>query len=355
MNAIVDALNDPGSIALFAVLFLFIIFVLWPLTRNYVNRSDLGGTAKFIINTAILLFLFLVSAEVSFRFLGAVGLAVPYETINPIALFIGAALGLFAFVEYVIYPVTESLLSTSALDQHARKPILKVTYYLYLLFAVTVALGMAGFGNFLTSLATVFAAATLAIGFAMQSVIKNFVSGIFLLVEQPFRIGDWIEWDDFSGVVEDISLRVSRVRTFDNELLTVPNGDLTDTVVKNPVAKDRLRIKILFGIGYADDIREATEVILEEARNNEDILDEPEPSVRMVDLGDSAVGLQSRIWIQDPGRSDFVRTKSEYVTAVKYRFDEEGIEFPYPQRELSGEIVMKEPEVDSGDDESPVS
>ncbi|MFB6159562.1 MAG: mechanosensitive ion channel domain-containing protein, partial [Haloferacaceae archaeon] len=74
----------------------------------------------------------------------------------------------------------------------------------------------------------------------MQDVIANFVAGVFIFTDRPFRIGDWIEWDGYSGIVEDISLRVTRVRTFDNELLTVPNSNLTDGVIKNPVAKEQL-------------------------------------------------------------------------------------------------------------------
>jgi small-conductance mechanosensitive channel len=146
--------------------------------------------------------------------------------------------------------------------------------------------------------------------------------------------------DGNAGVVEDISLRVSRVRTFDNELLTVPNSQLTDGVIKNPVAKDQLRLKFLFGIGYDDDIDKATEIIMEEAEDHPDILDDPAPSVRLTELGDSSVGLQSRIWIANPSRADFVKTRGEYVTSVKRRFDEEGINIPYPNRTIGGGLEL---------------
>jgi len=199
---------------------------------------------------------------------------------------------------------------------------------------------MAGFGNFLTALATVGAAATLAIGFALQDVLKNFAAGVFIFTDKPFRIGDWIEWDGNAGVVEDISLRVTRVRTFDNELLTVPNSNLTDDVIKNPVAKDQLRLKFLFGIGYGDDIDKATDIIMDEAEAHEGILEDPGPSVRLTELGDSSVGLQSRFWIGNPSRADFVKTRAEYVKAVKERFDQEGIDIPYPNRTISGDLEM---------------
>ena len=249
---------------------------------------------------------------------------------------------------YVIYKtavtsVLRRLFDRQGLDEHARRPLQKIVAFLVLFAGITVAFGAAGYQGFLRSLATIAAAATLAVGFALQDVIKNFVAGVFIYTDKPFRIGDWIEWDGNSGVVEDISLRVSRVRTFDNELLTVPNSQLTDGVIKNPVAKDKLRLKFVFGIGYDDDIDEATEIILEEARDHAEIMDDPEPTVRLTELADSYVGLQSRIWIANPSRADWVRTRAEYVKSVKERFDEAGIDIPYPQRGLSGGIELAGP------------
>ena len=254
--------------------------------------------------------------------------------------FVAAFIVVYLVGRLAVLPLIDRILRNRDLDSHARKPLRKVTSILIAFAAVGVAFAFAGYGNILTALATVGAAATLAIGFAMQDVLKNFVSGVFIFTDEPFRIGDWIEWDDNAGVVEDISLRVTRVRTFDNELLTVPNSHLTENVVKNPVAKDRLRLKFVFGIGYEDDIDAATEIILEEAEDNPEIMDSPAPTVRLTELADSYVGLQSRVWVSQPSRSDFVTVRGEYVTAVKQRFDEAGINIPYPQRDLSGGVEL---------------
>jgi small-conductance mechanosensitive channel len=259
------------------------------------------------------------------------------------AMFLVAFLAIYVVGRIAILPLVDRVLRGRDLDEHARAPLSKVASIAIIFVAVAVAFGAAGLGNFLTAIATIGAAATLAIGFAMQDVLKNFVAGVFIYTDKPFRIGDWIEWDDHAGIVEDISLRVSRIRTFDNELLTVPNSQLTDDVIKNPVAKDKLRLKFVFGIGYDDDIDQATEIILEEARNHAEIMDDPEPSVRLTELADSYVGLQSRIWIPQPSRADWVRTREEYVKNVKERFDAEGIEIPYPQRDLSGGVELAGP------------
>lgn len=256
--------------------------------------------------------------------------------------FIISFIALYLLGRSLLTPLVGRILDNRGLEPHAKRPLQKLVNIGVLFIAIAVAFGLAGYGNFLTALATIAAAATLAIGFAMQDVIANFVAGVFIYTDRPFRIGDWIEWDGNTGIVEDISLRVTRVRTFDNELLTVPNSQLTGGVIKNPVAKDTLRLKAVFGIGYDDDIQQATDIILEEAQNHPDILEDPEPSVRLTELGDSAVGLQSRVWIDNPSRSDFVRTRAEYVQTVKERFDEAGIDIPYPTRTLEGDLRVEE-------------
>ncbi|AJF24601.1 mechanosensitive ion channel family protein [Haloarcula sp. KBTZ06] len=269
------------------------------------------------------------------------GFGVPAAgSIASAVVFVVAFVLVYALGKAIVLPIVDRSLKSRDLDTHARRPLKKVVSIGVVFVAISVAFGMAEYGNFLQSLATIAAAATLAIGFAMQDVIQNFVAGVFIYTDKPFRIGDWIEWDGNSGVVEDISLRVTRVRTFDNELLTVPNSNLTDGVIKNPVAKEQLRLKFVFGIDYDDDIDEATEIILDEARAHPEIMDDPEPSVRLVELGDSSVGLQSRIWIKNPSRSDFVKTRAEYVKAVKQRFDAEDINMPYPNRTIGGGLEM---------------
>jgi small-conductance mechanosensitive channel len=275
------------------------------------------------------------------RFLADNGVPAGYAgSIGAAITFLVAFVAIYLLGKATIVPLVSRVLNKRGLDAHARKPLKKVTSILVVFVAIAVAFGLAGYGDFLQSLATVAAAATLAIGFAMQDVIANFVAGIFIFTDRPFRIGDWIEWDGNSGIVEDISLRVTRVRTFDNELLTVPNSQLTDGVIKNPVAKDQLRLQFLFGIGYEDDIDQATDIIIEEAEKHEEILEDPGPSVRLTELGDSSVGLKSRIWIANPSRGDFVKTRGEYVQAVKERFDDAGIDIPYPNRELSGALEV---------------
>jgi small conductance mechanosensitive channel len=276
------------------------------------------------------------------------GIGVPYpEILGAIVTFIITSVVLYALGRSFLIPLLGRVLDRRGVEQHAKKPLIRLTKLGFGFLAVAFGFGFAGYGNILTSLATVSAAATLAIGFALQDVLKNFVAGVFIYTDHPFRIGDWIEWEggNYSGIVEDISLRVSRIRTFDNELLTVPNSVLTQGVIKNPTAHDTLRIQITFGIGYDDAIDEATRIIREEAENHPDILSDPEPMVRMSTdsaLADSYVGLTSQIWIEDPSREDFLDIRGDYITSVKTRFDDDGIDIPFPQIELSGGVALDE-------------
>ena len=291
----------------------------------------------------------LLQAGVADRFVTYV-----YDSLIPQAIDFGTDVAAFLLTFLVVYALGKlilgvsvgRLLSAREVDETLRKPARKVTGIVVLFIALAVAFAVAGFGNLLGSLATVVAALTLAVGFAAQDLIGNLVGGAFLIADREVQIGDWVEWNGHVGVIEDISFRVSRVRTFDNELITVPNGELANTAITNPVAKDKLRIQFLFGVGYDDDIDHAKRVITEEAKSHEEILDRPPVSVRLTELADSYVGLKSRFWIDEPDRSDFVRIRSEYAQAVKERCDAEEIEIPYPHRQLTGEVAVGEDTAD---------
>ncbi|GAB3697867.1 hypothetical protein GCM10028858_10550 [Halorubrum pallidum] len=242
----------------------------------------------------------------------------------------------------VAIPAVERTLGSRGFDEAVLSLGSSVANAVIWVAAIAIGFTIAGYGAFLSAFAVFGGAIALAIGFAAQDLLGNFVAGVFILKDKPFEVGDWIEWNGNAGRVEDIDLRVSRVRTFDNERITVPNGDLANNAVTNPVAYETLRQKFVFGIGYDDDIDEATDIIVEEAESHDEILDDPAPSVRLTELGDSAVGLQARIWIADPDRGDFVRVRSEYVAAVKEAFDDAGIDMPYVHRQLTGSVEVVE-------------
>ncbi|WP_276270772.1 mechanosensitive ion channel family protein [Haloarcula litorea] len=240
----------------------------------------------------------------------------------------------------VVRPVVMQVLDRGGHDASVKSLASSLLGPVIWVLALAVAFTVAGFGSVIAALGVFASAVALAVGFAAQDLLGNFVAGVFILKDEPFEVGDWIEVGDITGTVEDIDLRVSRIRTFDNERITVPNGTLANNAVTNPVAYEKLRQKFVFGIGYDDDIDHAKEVILDEAAKNDGILDDPETSIRVTELADSYVGLQTRFWIDEPARSDFVKTRSEFVQAVKERCDAETIDMPYPVRDITGEIAV---------------
>jgi small-conductance mechanosensitive channel len=205
--------------------------------------------------------------------------------------------------------------------------------------AVALAATVAGFGVVLAAFATLAGALALAVGFATQDLIANFVAGVFIIQDEPFTVGDWIEWDGNSGVVREVGLRVTKLDTFDNQLVTVPNSDLVNAAVINNVANEQRRVSVGFGIGYDDDIEQARDAIIDEGSRIEDVLEDPAPTAPVTELGDSAVVLQGRVWI-DPEASSYGGVRARFVQGVKQRFDAEGIDMPYPNTELSGGVEV---------------
>lgn len=215
--------------------------------------------------------------------------------------------------------------------------------------AVAIAATVAGFPAILTAFATIAGALALAFGFAAGDIIENFVAGIFILKDKPFEIGDYIEWSGNGGTVREINLRVSKLDTWDNEQLTVPNGELANAVVKNTQAHDTRRLTVDFGIEYDADIELAREIILEEARAIEGVLEDPAPAAPVTTLGDSAVVLNGRLWI-NPQETGAGGVKHKLTEAVKNHFDDEGIGMPYNYTEVVGSLDVHQTETAATDD-----
>lgn len=213
--------------------------------------------------------------------------------------------------------------------------------------AFGLAAAVAGFGAVLAAFATLTGALALAVGFAAQNLIANFVAGVFILKDEPFAVGDYIEWDGNGGIVREIQLRVTKLDTFQNEQLTVPNADLASAVVKNPVANDTRRVDVEFGVEYDTDIDQARSIILDAAATIDGVLDDPAPAAPVTALGDSAVVLTARVWV-DPAETGAGGVVHALLEDVKARFDAAGVGMPYPYTELTGTIGVESLDAPSG-------
>ena len=245
-----------------------------------------------------------------------------------LAEFLVAFLVVYALGHFVVEPTVGRVLAFRNVQRTLRGAIQRIVRVGVVFVAIATAFSVAEFGNVFTAAAGLAAALTIAIGFATRDIASNLVSGAFIVADPRLNVGDWIEWKNSSGVIEDISFRVTRVRTFNNELISVPNAELATNPVTNPVARNTLRIAHEFFVSDDSDLGEVTQILLAEARRHEEILDDPEPTVRVTEVNDGRVGVQARVWIADPDRADFMQVRSEYLTRVAERFAETGIELP---------------------------
>jgi len=260
-----------------------------------------------------------------------------------LAEFAVAAAVLYGLGRLVAVPAFEWLLGRRDVEPTLAVAMVRIARTAVVVTALALAAGFAGFGALLGGSALLGAAATLAVGFAAQDVISNFVAGVFIVRDRNFSIGDWIEWDGRAGVIDDISFRVTRVRTFDNEVVTVPNTQLATDAVVNRTSSDALRLSCGFGVGYGDDLEAMTRLLLAVADDHPAVLAEPEPSVHVADLGDDGVALTARFWVEDPRLEAASNARSRFRRDALERCREAGIDLQNTSRhELTGDVAVQQ-------------
>ena len=201
-------------------------------------------------------------------------------------------------------------------------------YSLYALLIVTL---LSILGVPMASIIAVLGAAALAIGLALQDSLKNIASSILIIILKPYIVGDFVEINDRTGRVREVGLFHSRIRTPDNKMLYIPNGEVMSGNIINYSRLEILRIDMVFGIGYEDDIRKTKQILEEILESDERILKEPEPMIAVKELGDNSVNFA----VQPYAKLDDSMAVRYYVTEqVKLRFDEAGISIPFPQRDI---------------------
>lgn len=200
---------------------------------------------------------------------------------------------------------------------------------LVILFGILVALSQLGIslGPLLAGLGI----AGFIIGFALQDSLSNFASGMLILLYRPFDVGDVVDSGGVRGRVSAMSLVNTTFLTLDNQKLVVPNNLIWQSVITNVTAQRKRRIDMLFGIAYSDDVEKAQRILEQILDEDETVLDDPEPMVRVHELGESSVNFAVRPWVRT---SDYWETYWEITKKVKLRFDKEGISIPFPQRDV---------------------
>ncbi len=208
----------------------------------------------------------------------------------------------------------------------------KVTKILLITIAILAALSVVGID--LTAFAVFSGAVGVGVGFGLQKVVSNLISGVILLLDRSIKPGDVIGVDQTYGWIKDLNARYASVVTRDGVEHLIPNEDLITQKVMNWSFSDlQVRLKIPVGISYNADVRKAIELCLEAAAAVERVIDEPKSVCLLKGFGDSSVDLEIRIWIQDP-QNGVSNVKSQVLLGVWDRFHEHGIEIPFPQRDI---------------------
>ncbi|AFK22098.1 mechanosensitive ion channel family protein [Pyrococcus sp. ST04] len=205
----------------------------------------------------------------------------------------------------------------------------KVFYYLLITLAFFLALNVAGFSGRLTTIIAAAGITGIVLGFSAQTVVANFISGIFMYFDKPLKIGDPVEVGGYSGIVHDIRILSTRIRTWDGLLVRIPNEKLFNSEIKNLAKYPARRVDVVVGIAYKEDVEKAIEVIKRTLDEIPYVLAEPEPMVFVEELGDSSVNLAVRAWAPSEKWFD---VRVQVLQSIKEALDREGIEIPFPQR-----------------------
>jgi small-conductance mechanosensitive channel len=185
----------------------------------------------------------------------------------------------------------------------------------------------------LNSFALLAGALGVGIGFGLQNIVNNFISGLILIFERPIQIGDAVQVEELSGRVTHIGIRSSTIKTWDGAEVIVPNGNLISNKLINWTLSDqRRRIEIKVGVAYGTDVSLVMETLLECAKQNEKIIEYPAPSVLFEDFGDSSLNFELRCWTSD--FASWIEIRSDLRVAIDNAFKEKNIEIPFPQRDL---------------------
>lgn len=206
------------------------------------------------------------------------------------------------------------------------KSFLSAVLWVVLLISVATTLGMQ-----MASFVAILGAAGLAVGLALQGSLSNFAGGVLILIFKPFRVGDTIETQGQLGAVESIDILYTKIRIFDNRVVTVPNGALANNMIINLSQKPTRRVEMKVGVAYGTDLKKTRQVILDVLNKDERIHEDPEPVVYFTNFGDSSLDLTIRCWVD---AADLWPVYWDNMEAIKEAFEANAIEIPFPQRDV---------------------
>ncbi|MEL0584486.1 MAG: mechanosensitive ion channel domain-containing protein [Candidatus Thiodiazotropha sp. (ex. Lucinoma kazani)] len=223
----------------------------------------------------------------------------------------------------------EKVMVKGSVDQMLVNFLSNIAFAVLLAVVVLAALEQLGVNT--TSALAILGAAGLAVGLALKDSLSSFAAGVMLIIFRPFKLGDFVEAGDATGVVEEIRIFHTMLKTGDNREITMPNAQIYSGTITNYSARKTRRIDLVIGIGYNDDIKTARDLIKQILEADTTVLKDPAPTIMLLELGESSVDFAVRPWVKS---GDYWTTRAALLEAIKVTFDKQGISIPFPQRDI---------------------
>lgn len=221
------------------------------------------------------------------------------------------------------------MMEASKVEETLIKFLKGLIYTGLMIIVIISALGALGINT--TSFAAILAAAGLAVGMALKDTLGNFASGVMIIIFKPYKVGDFVEIAGTTGVVEEIHIFNTLMKTGDNIQMYIPNGSVTSGKISNYSAKETRRIDLTIGCGYDDDIKAVKDYLNEVLKGHDKVARDPEPTVAVGELADSSVNFVVRAWVKT---EDYWVVRWDLIEKIKLGFDEKGFSIPYPQSDV---------------------
>jgi small conductance mechanosensitive channel len=243
-----------------------------------------------------------------------------------------AAIFIFVIGRWVAIMIKKFLgktMTRSGVDATIIPFVLDLSYVALLIMVIVASLGALGIQT--TSLIAVLGAAGLAVGLALQGSLSNFAAGVLIVTFRPIRVGDYFEGAGTAGTVEQIQIFSTTAKTPDNKVIIIPNGKLLSDNIVNYSMKEIRRVDMTIGVSYADPIDKVKEVLADILAKDSRILQDPSPTIGLIQLADSSVNFAVRPWVKT---EDYWAVYFDLHETIKKRFDAEGISIPFPQQDI---------------------
>ncbi|MFC6771102.1 mechanosensitive ion channel family protein, partial [Halorubrum pallidum] len=239
----------------------------------------------------------------------------------------------YAVTDFLGGVIREVAAESASVSDHQQEVILRLTQLSVYTAAILVVVGL--FTDNVGGLLVGAGFLGIVVGMAARQTLGAVLAGFVLMFSRPFEVGDWVEVGDHEGTVTEISIMSTRLRSFDGEMITLPNDDVRAGSIVDRSRRNRLRIEIEVGVDYDTDVDRAAEIIEDAVAGVEDVAEMPEPNAVTKRFADSAVVLGLRYWIRNPSMRKRWRTQTAAMSAMKSALEEEGVVIPFPQQTLS--------------------